>query len=125
MYGQIEYNEIGMPKCELCGAYFHRVLSHVRQAHSMNEKDYKKAFGFDTTKGICSEKSAEKTRKTTLKSYDICIGKNLIANGKKTRFIKGCEGRTKDKVSAQTYARLSQQFKNVNHEKKNGSDAKT
>ncbi len=108
MYGVIEYNEEGMPKCEVCGKFFHRVLSHVRQKHQMNEKEYKANFGFDLHKGICSQESAARTREKTLENYDLCIAKNLIANGKKSRFSKGSAGRTRDKVSHQTRLKLKE-----------------
>lgn len=107
-YGEIEYNEDGQPKCEVCGKYFNRVISHVRQKHEMNEKEYKKQFGFDLYKGICSKESSERTRLKTLSNYDKCIEGNLIINGSKTRFKDGCKGRTKEKVSEQTRIRLKE-----------------
>ena len=106
MFGVIEYDLEGKPMCELCGLSFNRVLSHVRQKHKMDEKYYKKKFGFDLHKGICSVSSAEKTRVKTLQNYDKCISKNLVKKGDKTRFKKGDKGRTKDKVSEQTKLRL-------------------
>jgi hypothetical protein len=109
MYGEIEYNEEGLPMCELCGKHFKRVLNHVRMKHDgMSEKEYKKMFGFDIGKGICSKESAELSRKYVEKYYDKVVAANLISNGEKTRFIKGSQGRTRDKVSAQTMNRLKQ-----------------
>ena len=110
-FGKIEYNENGQPKCDICGNHFNRVISHVRQKHQINEKEYKKMFGFDLKKGICSKESSEKTRLKTLDNYDKCIGNNLITKGYKTRFNKGDEGRTKDKVSEQTRIRLKERLK--------------
>lgn len=110
-FGKIEYNELGQPKCEICGNHFNRVISHVRQKHQINEKEYKKMFGFDLKKGICSKESSEKTRLKTLDNYDKCISNNLISKGSKTRFNKGDEGRTKDKVSEQTRLRLKERLK--------------
>lgn len=110
MFGQVEFNEEGLPKCELCGKHFKRVLNHVRMKHDgMNEKDYKKQFGFDLHKGICSKESAEVSRKYVEKYYDKVVAANLISNGEKTRFTKGSEGRTRDKISPQTMNRLKQQ----------------
>ena len=51
-YGIIEYDDSGKPICEICKKSFNRVLSHVRQAHQMSEREYKLAFGFDLVKGI-------------------------------------------------------------------------
>lgn len=110
-YGKIEYNEDGQPKCEICGRHFNRVISHVRQKHEMSERDYKLTFGFDLKKGICSAESSERTRDKTLANYDRCITKNLILKGSKSRFKEGDEGRTKDKVSAQTRTRLKDRLK--------------
>lgn len=110
MYGVIEYNDDGLPKCEVCGKHFSRVLSHVRQKHDMNEKEYKSQFGFESTKGVCSKESSEKTRIKTLSNYAV-IQKNLIEKGCKSRFKDGCEGRTKDKVSEQTRIALKKRLK--------------
>lgn len=110
-YGVIEYNSEGKPMCELCGEYFNRVLSHVRQKHDMNERDYKLQFGFDLRKGICSRASAEKSREKTLSNYYKCIARNLQDKGKEYRFKKNDKGRTKDMVSAQTRKRLKDRLK--------------
>lgn len=110
-YGKIEYNQDGKPKCEICGDYFNRVATHVRQKHEINEKEYKRSFGFDLIKGICSKESSEKTRIKTLNNYNKCIEKNLIKNGLKTRFNEGHKGRTKDMVSEQTKKRLIERLK--------------
>jgi len=109
-YGVIEY-ENGKPICEICGKAFNRVISHVRQKHDMSEKEYKIQFGFDLYKGICSLESAEKSRIKALENYDLVIAQNLINNGSKTRFVKGGNGRTKDKVSEQTRNALKERLK--------------
>ena len=110
-YGIIEYDDSGKPICEICKKSFNRVLSHVRQAHQMSEREYKLAFGFDLVKGICSKESSELSRERTLANYDKCIGKNLIHCGEKTRFTKGHEGRTQDMVQEQTRLRLKERLK--------------
>jgi len=106
MYGIIEYNSEGKPKCEICQKHFDRVVSHVRQVHGLNATEYKIEFGFDRKKGICSKTSAEKTRVKTIENYDKVISENLVIGGAKTRFKKGHKGRTIDKVSQQTMNRL-------------------
>ena len=110
-YGILEYNEEGKPKCEICGKFFNRVISHVRQKHFLNEKEYKKQFGFDLKKGICSKESSEKSRIKTLDNYEKCINQNLKIKGFKNRFKLGDKGRTKDKVSEQTRIRLKERLK--------------
>lgn len=117
-YGKIEYNEEGMPKCEICGNFYHRVLPHARQKHDINEKEYKKTFGLDLKKGICSKESAERTRVKTLDNYEKCIDKNLIKNGTKTRFYKGFIGRPKEKVSEQTLIRLKERMSDMRNKQK-------
>ena len=112
-FGVIEYDDDGNPICEICKKSFKRVLSHVRQKHEMNEKEYKLKFGFDLKKGICSKESSEATRKKTLENYDKCIKKNLFEKGKGSRFEKGSKGRTKDQVSKQTKIRLKERLKEL------------
>jgi len=109
-YGIIEYNEEGKPKCEICGEHFDRVVSHVRQVHEMSALEYKKKFGFDTSKGICSLSSKLKSRDRVFENYDKVVADNLIKKGSSTRYKKGSKGRTRDKVSEQTRLRLGKQF---------------
>lgn len=110
-YGIVEYDDEGKPICEICKKSFKRVLSHVRQKHFINEKEYKLTFGFDLGKGICSKESSEKSKEAVYSNYDKCIGKNLIAAGNKTRFTDGHEGRIADKVQEQTRIRLKKNLK--------------
>jgi len=110
-YGVIEYDDDGNPICEICKKSFKRVLSHVRQKHDMNEREYKLKFGFDLTKGICSEESSEASRIMVYQNYDRCISKNLIRKGVKTRYKKGDPGRTKDMVQEQTRIALIERLK--------------
>jgi len=102
MYGQPEYNQEGLVKCEICGEYFARVSSHVRQKHEMTAKEYKIEFGFDVKKGLCSEDSSEKSREAVLSHPDLI--ERLRANGEKHRFEPGHKGRTV--ISEQTRVRL-------------------
>jgi len=111
MNGIIEYNEKGLPMCEECGQYYHRVLSHVHQKHNLSAKQYKIKYGLDLSKGICSEISSEKTRLKTQKNYKLVIEQNLLINGKKTRFKNGHAGRTIEQVSEMSRLRLKNNFK--------------
>lgn len=110
-YGIIEYNEEGKPMCEICGKYFDRVIAHARQKHFINEKEYKKSFGLDLRKGICSRESSEKSRERVFENYHKSVEVNLISKGKRSRFTKGSEGRTKEKVSEQTRIMLKERLK--------------
>lgn len=102
MYGKVEFDEDGKPMCEVCGKHYKRVISHVRQKHDMNEREYKVTYGFDVKKGICSKESAMKSRVKVYENYDKVVKKNLIIKGQKSRFKDGHKGRTKEQVSEQT-----------------------
>ena len=93
-------------------------MAHVRQKHDMNEKEYKKQHGLELGKGICSKRSSELSRQRALENYDVVIKKNLLENGKNTRFKDGSKGRTKDKVSEQTRIKLSERIINLFKKKK-------
>ena len=114
-YGIIEYDAAGLPKCELCGEYFNRVVSHVRQKHDLTAREYKKQFGFDVSKGICSAESSLLTREKTLSNYDKCISRNIIGHNHK--FKKHHKGRTRDQVSEQTRIMLRKRIEGVDQEK--------
>ena len=94
----------GKPVCHICGKAFHRLMSHVRQKHGMMAIEYKKEFDLNTSQGIISEESAKKSREAVFRHPEIIEG--LTANGVKSRFKKGCKGRTRDKVSLQELKRL-------------------
>lgn len=113
MYGVIQYNEDGQVLCEVCGLYFDRVATHVRQKHNLLAVAYKKMYGFDTKKGICSPQSAEISRKNNKAHYDRVVVQNLLKGGLKSRFKEGSIGRRKDKVSEQTRLRLVSHFTKV------------
>ena len=100
--GIIEYDENGWPKCHICGEAFKRVTTHARQVHGISAKEYKKMFGLDSRKGICSKESSQLSREKVFDNYDKVIGENLIKKGAETRYEEGSEGRTKDKMSEQT-----------------------
>ena len=121
-YGKIEYNERGEPKCEICGLFFKRVTAHSRQIHNVNAKYYKKMFGLDSKKGVCSQESSEKTREKTFINYDKCIGGNLLLNGVKSRFKEG-EGKEKY-ISEQTKIMLRERLNNIQKSKVKNHDSK-
>lgn len=110
-YGVIEYDAQGNPICEICKKSFRRVLTHVRQKHNMNERAYKRKFGFDLSKGICSKESSELSSIMVYSNYERCINRNLIKRGVKTRFKKGDPGRTRDQVQEQTRIALIARIK--------------
>ena len=108
MYGKIEYNEEGLPKCEICGLHFSRVGAHSYQKHKVTAKEYKIMFGLDVGRGICSHESSDLSKEIVYKNYEKVVSVNLTNKGISTRFKKGHKGRTKDKVSAQTHNRLAE-----------------
>lgn len=104
--GQVAYDKEGRIICHICGRAFKKVLSHARQRHGIDSIEYKKMFGLDVTKGLASEETKEKLRRSVAENYDKVVKQNLINNGEKTRFKEGDRGRTRDKVSEQTMKRL-------------------
>tara|TARA_R110001592_G_scaffold139139_4_gene358959 strand:+ start:2879 stop:3229 length:351 start_codon:yes stop_codon:yes gene_type:complete len=116
MYGIVEYDNDGKPKCEICGEHFDRVISHVRQKHDISALEYKKRFGFDTKKGICSERSKNLSRLKVFENYNKVVKENLLKKGSTTRFKKGCKGRTREQLSEQSKIRLSNQLKPSNND---------
>lgn len=89
MKGIIRYDSVGNPICELCGGSFSRLLSHVRQVHSISARDYKVKYGLDVKKGICSKVSSERSRLMVIQNFDKVVTGNLISGGSKTRYSKG------------------------------------
>lgn len=88
-------------------------MSHVRQIHKMESREYKERFGLDVGKGIMCEESVEIARKRNLENYDVVVVQNLIKNGTYTRFAKGHVGRTKNMISEQTRQALIKRIKGI------------
>lgn len=107
-YGVIEYNEAGLPKCEICGKPFKKLLAHVYQKHGLLKREYKKQFGLALNKGILCNESYLKIRKSTMKRASFIS--NNIKMLKEYQFEKGCKGRTREHVSAQTRLELKQRL---------------
>ena len=112
-YGVLEYNNLGLVKCEICGEYFNKVVSHTRQKHGMLAREYKKTFGFDNKRGIMSQKSRNLARERNAENYKKVVEGNLIKDGKTTRFSPGSTGRTKDMVREQTRLRLTEHITKI------------
>lgn len=108
MYGIPEYNENGEPKCEICGNFFKRVLNHATQKHHVCSRDYKKRYGLDLTKGICSKESSNLTKMQNLKNWAKCVTDNILKRNQGTKFKKGAQCRKGGYVSEQDKIRRSQ-----------------
>ena len=104
--GEIMFDSDGKVICHICGKSFNKVLAHVWQKHGLSAKEYKIKFGLNATKGIVSESTREKCQKVVVN--------NLINKGAATRFTVGSEGRTKDKLSLQSYKALVKRAKDTN-----------
>lgn len=81
-------------------------MAHVWQTHGIYEKDYKKEFGLNVSKGLICNETKERLQKSVAKHYDKVVEKNLIKGGEKSRFRLGSMGRTRDKLSLQEYNRI-------------------
>ena len=124
--GEINYSEEGKPICHICGKAYNKLLTHVYYTHKMREKEYKKEFGLNLHQGIASNKTKVKLQKSVELNYEKVVAENLICKGKETRFKKGSEGRTKEKLSIQEYKNLVKRgkmnnYKNLRHSKNKSS----
>lgn len=106
-YGEIQYDVNGNPICHICGKSFPKLGAHIWNGHKMRTREYCQIFGLNVGKGICSNEYAMKMREYAYQNYDVVISENLIKEGKRTRFRKGSEGRTREKMSEQTKRALS------------------
>lgn len=99
--GEIKYDNQGRPICHICGRAYNKLMQHARYKHHLSAIEYKKMFGLNLNKGIISKTSKDILRMHVEKNYANVVENNLLVNGKKSRFKKGHEGRTKDKLSLQ------------------------
>lgn len=104
--GEIKYTPDGKVVCHICGRGFKKPLNHAYLCHGVTAYDYKKEFGLDVGKGLLSSDVKEKLQESVKRNYDKVVLDNLIKKGEKSRFIKGSEGRPKEKISLQSYNEL-------------------
>lgn len=99
--GEILYDSQRRPICHICGRAYNKLMSHARLTHGISAREYKLMFSLSLKKGIVSPDTAEVLREHVRKNYEIVVSNNLVKAGSDTRFEKGYEGRTKDKLSLQ------------------------
>lgn len=104
--GEVEYSPDGLVICHICGRAYKKLMAHVWQVHGIYEKDYKKEFGLNISRGLICDETKEKLQNSVAKHYEKVVEKNLIKGGEKSRFKFGGIGRTRDKLSLQEYNRL-------------------
>lgn len=107
-YGDIIYDENGMVVCHICGKSYNKLGAHTWNGHRLRAREYRKMFGLDVTKGICTQELKAVLQENVERNYGKVVQENLIAKGAKTRYKEGSEGRTIEKVSEQTARRLSE-----------------
>ena len=105
-HGEVKQDTYGCQYCHICGKSFKKVLAHVWQKHNISAISYKKLFGLYTSKGLLCPESRELAQQRNAENKESVIYNNLIKQGIKTRFKKGCKGRTKNQVSAQLKSAL-------------------
>lgn len=108
--GEIAYDNEGKLICHICGRAFKKLASHAYNGHKITASEYKKMFGLNNKEGLLIESTKEKLREYSKVNYEIVVKENLLSKGEKTRFKKGCSGRTKDKVRLQCRKVLAQNF---------------
>jgi len=92
--------------CSICGKKYIKVCGHVWQTHGLNNREYKKKFGYDLKKGLVTKEYKEKMSKKVFENGTI----NNLKIGRKYWFKKGQEGVGRYQRSKQTMARLRKQL---------------
>lgn len=101
----------GKIPCVICGKYYTKPIAHAWQRHGTDEREYKQYAGLDHKKGIIPEEAREVLRKYVRANYAKVVTKNLLTNGKKSRYKRGDPNIGKYTRSAQTIARLKNRTK--------------
>ena len=99
------YNDKEKVMCKICGKRFHHVMSHCWKAHKILSRDYKKMFGLNVSKGLCSKPVRKVISDNVLAKPEII--KELTRKGKKVRFKKGDKWNGNYKRSPETLKMLS------------------
>lgn len=92
----------GKLMCLICGKYYKKPISHAWQRHGFHEAEYKRAHGLDHKKGLITDRTREVLREHVKDNYAEVVEKNLLQNGKRSRFTKGDPRAGRYERSAQT-----------------------
>jgi hypothetical protein len=106
-YGKPEYDPLlDAFECEICHNYFSALARHVKQAHGIPIRDYKRRYGLNYNVSLISPIESEKRRELAKK-----MGIFRELNKKSPfKFKKGTNKVQNYKRSAQTMKRLSVQL---------------
>jgi hypothetical protein len=106
--GEITYAPNGNCICPFCGKAFRKLGRHFNYAHGMTSDEAHKEAGWDRNAKATNEDYRKLMRD---KLQEKCVTVNLIKKGKKTRFKKGSQGRTKDKMSLMSLKKIQRRNK--------------
>lgn len=117
--GEVVYDHLDRPVCHICFKGYRKLCAHTFNTHKITAKDYKKKYQLESSKGIISAATRKILQEHNKTNYKVVVVENLIVNGKDTRFKHGDKGRTRDKVTLQTYKKLYTQIEKVNEFRRN------
>jgi len=104
-------------ECLLCGYKGTTLSGHLRYHHKVTAKEYKDSFGLCRNQPLESEALTERRREAVRENPHVI--KNLLVDGKDTRFKDGGEGNTH--MSEQRLAIIRENVKKTpNFKKKKG-----
>ena len=107
-YGEITYAPNGDCICPFCGKAFRKLGLHFYYGHGLTSLKAHEQAGWDHKAKATNPEYRDLMReKLKIK----CVKINLLQRGKATRFKKGSQGRTKDKLSQMTRNNLKRRFK--------------
>jgi len=105
-YKPVQKDDNWLIICELCGEPFNKLGSHIYWWHKMLTSQYRQMFGLNANTRLMSDESIEIARYNNEINKDIVIKENLIKKWINTRYKKGHEWRTLEKIAPQEYQRL-------------------
>lgn len=97
----------GKKQCLECLGWYKAPLHHAWQIHNLSEAEYKKKHGLDHKKGIITSSLKERKGEAVFENGTV----ENLKKGKKNWFKKGDTRAGRYERSAQTKARLKNQFK--------------
>jgi hypothetical protein len=110
---KVKQYEEGKLQCLICEGWYWKVGGHVWNKHKILTKNYQDIHGLEH-KGLIPVEHKKYLAKLVEKNYDLVVAKNLLEQGVKTRFEKGCGNNYKRKdITLQRVAQLGGKKKNA------------
>jgi len=85
--GALEFNaQQDVVRCHVCGWWFHTLGAHIRKSEGISPSDYRKAYGLNSTTGLCAPSHSKRARKLLItRKKRLTFSREALAKGHRAK----------------------------------------